>query len=471
MNNVSERPPASSHIGYPCARRTWRGCVELLAVGLVSFLVLLQGFDDLKRVPFHEDESQWIATSCYLEALIDPNFRSPEWLRQSVIFADSSLPPWVQRSLMGEQSSDDPWRPTYWVLTQPPMARYLLGIGRIVGGYSAAQLNVPFHSGRPLEFNRQIGAVPDAGLLRWARLSVVVQSTLSLILLFYLLRRCHSALAGYLCMMSVLSSPFLMLSIRRSMGEGAVLLFSCAGMVAGLRLLDRWKSGGVPLGRQLPSLLWMMFLGVCAGCAGASKLNGLSLAILGVLLGMAMSMRGEGLQTRLQRLLFPIFAGGVVAITAWVSFIAINPFLYSHSVGRLVAMIYLRKREFFDSSGELFATVPELLLAILTNNREVLPKEMVANSYWFSVCFFLIGLGACVRRSLAWLRGQHRDAAGLVILCAALLLAVPSFLGGWRFRRYLLFAAIFGHIAVAVGLAATILCACKFLRARMRNVG
>ena len=455
----------------PRCKRTWLTIVEILSVGLGTFLVLLQGFDDLTRVPFHEDESQWIATSCYLEAMIDPHFQSPEWLRQSMLFDDSTLPSWVRESLSGTWSPDNPWRPIYWVLTQPPMARYLIGVGRLLGGYTSSELNVPFYSGHPLQINHQVGAVPSAGLLRWARLSVLVQSTLSMMLLFHLVRRCHSGLAAYIFLTIALTSPLMLSSMRRSMGEGAVLLFACAGMVAGLRLLDRWKSGSTQLRNQWSSFFWMVVLGVCAGCAGASKLNGLLLSFLGVLLGIAIAIRGAGLQTHRHRLFCPIFVGLVVMITAWASFIAINPFLYTHPVGRLLAMIYLRKREMFDGGGEFFERASETLSLSLVKYNELISNELIAHNYWLSICFLIVGLGSCGKNALGWLRDQQRDAAGLVILCSALLLAIPSFLSGWRFRRYLLFANVFSDIGLALGIAATILCICKYVKSRTRKFG
>src|SRR5262245_46055780 len=85
--------------------------IELtLVIGILAFVYL----PNLNDVEFHPDESQWIGTSDAFESYLRLEFDSPVWA------------------------------PSYWTLTQPPVARYMIGIGRYVGGYHRPELNHPW---------------------------------------------------------------------------------------------------------------------------------------------------------------------------------------------------------------------------------------------------------------------------------------------------------------------------------------
>src|SRR4051794_31482078 len=85
----------------------------------------------LSSVAFHPDESQWIATSNVFETYFSGDFQS-------------SL-----------------WHKSYWTLTQPPVARYIIGFSRYMGGYHIADLNTPWDFERGRDFNDRKNAMPS----------------------------------------------------------------------------------------------------------------------------------------------------------------------------------------------------------------------------------------------------------------------------------------------------------------------
>src|SRR3712207_9448214 len=82
--------------------------LALLVAGVA--LAVLRGPMTTQR--FTIDESRWISTSRYF------------WIT------------FVERDLFGPA-----WRPNYIVLTQPPVARYLIGAGLALQGWTPDQLN------------------------------------------------------------------------------------------------------------------------------------------------------------------------------------------------------------------------------------------------------------------------------------------------------------------------------------------
>src|SRR5690349_10679230 len=87
----------------------------LLALVLLSAILVLRG--PAASQAFSVDESRWISTSRYF------------WIT------------FVDHDLFGPD-----WRPNYIVYTHPPVARYLLGFGLWLQGWSPEQLNGRYDS-------------------------------------------------------------------------------------------------------------------------------------------------------------------------------------------------------------------------------------------------------------------------------------------------------------------------------------
>ena len=128
--------------------------IRALEMILVAAILAVTYLPNIGSVQFQTDESQWIGTSNMLESYVGLEFDSPIW------------------------------GISYWNITQPPVPRYLIGIGRLIGGYDAQELNPPWDYGESPEFNRAHGVIPSDDLLWWSRLSMTALGILSILIAF-----------------------------------------------------------------------------------------------------------------------------------------------------------------------------------------------------------------------------------------------------------------------------------------------
>src|SRR5215212_6044411 len=118
---------------------------ELLLVLVLAAATVVVLYQQALRQPFSVDESRWIATSRYF------------W----VTFVDGDL-------------AGELWQPNYIVLTHPPFARYVIGFGLALQGWSPDELNGRYDTDRSRDFNRRAGNIPSRELLDDARRVVLV---------------------------------------------------------------------------------------------------------------------------------------------------------------------------------------------------------------------------------------------------------------------------------------------------------
>ncbi len=125
--------------------------------------------ENIRSAPFSTDESDWIGTSYYFEALYQRN----------LFIADVSR---------GDGKITVPsiqvWGGNYWI-NQPPLTRYLVALGRLSGGYSVKDLNPPWSYAVSIPRNESWGAIPSAGLLWWSRLPMALLAAFSWIALIF----------------------------------------------------------------------------------------------------------------------------------------------------------------------------------------------------------------------------------------------------------------------------------------------
>ena len=300
----------------------------------------LRGID---QVGFHRDESHWIATSAYLEAALDPQFTPPEWITTNRLNKgyQARFPSWMRAGLGSMEPPNDIWGTYYFTLTQPPVARYIIAIGRRLCGYTTDGLNNPWRFKISDSDNRAGGNMPTRGLLRSARVTMAVMSIASGMILFGLVSACAGRTAGWIFVALYAFSPYLLIHLRRAMGDPPLLFFTCLGMLTGMLALQTWERTQ----KRVWPLFWLAMMGSCAGLAGASKLNGLGLVGAGVALGWLIALHRRGFATRSERLIFAFGASLVVPVTAAITFIAVNPFLYPSPLARTTAMFVMRPSE------------------------------------------------------------------------------------------------------------------------------
>ena len=396
----------------------FKSSLELAVVAMLLAVVYGARIDS---VPFHPDESQWIAMSFQFEEFLSCRFASPLWDR------------------------------AYATILQPPAVCYVIGVGRRMGGYGVADLNKSWQWTQKVETNVRNGAMPSPGLLWWSRLPMSLLAVFAVAIGFVLLRESAGRLAGWIWVVLSAVGPYFLRCFRRAMGEAClaagvmVVAFACC---RALRANDRdgrdWN---------VRALLWLTVAGIGAGFAGASKLNGICAlaAGLAVAAGMAFRLR----RSIGRRLLFLAVAVVAVALPATITFVGLNPHLWPDPVGRTlswfgdqVAVMGDQVRAFpgsnLDSAAKRLRGIPQRVFpdaAAVGGKAAVIPNALLfAAGVWWMVN------GWRRRRD-----GEPRAYGLAAIVLVALATVPPALLTPLDWERYYLFPVVFATFFTAIG--------------------
>lgn len=407
--------------------------VEWLVMGGILTAVYLTG---IGNVPFHPDESQWIATSHYLEKFVNGRFTSPVW---------QEIP---------------------WVLTQPPMARYVIGIGRLAGGYGGDELNAPWLFSRDRETNLSEGRMPEPGLLWWSRLPMAVTAVICGLLLIFMARVVSGRPAGWILLLLFILPLYYPVQLRRAMGEALLLLFILLAVLAGYGAVRSWGLLKHTEGRQgrmwVRPLAWLLLLACCAGLGGAVKLNGLALVGAGMLLALVLAWKGRR---------YPFAWGFAIAglvllplLTMGV-FTAVNPAMYAHPLQLTKSMLTFRADEIAIQQAaspqaslpltdihKRITTVPNSILVFATV-RAAPPLLKIA-----MLTLTLAGLGLLIYQAYQWwvndIAGDgRRQDMSLVLLLVMGIMVWLAFLTPLDWDRYYLPPVVLVSLGTAVSLS------------------
>ena len=397
--------------------------ISLLIIVLLASLLAAFYLADINEVEFHPDESQWIATSRVFEAYFTAQFDSP-------VFDES-----------------------YWTLTQPPLARYVIGMGRLAGGFRWDDLNVPWKWEFDAAGNAERGALPSEALLWWSRLPMAIAAIISILVAFALVRRSAGYLAGFIWLALAIGSVYLLLHLRRAMGEATLLFCVALVLLVSYRILLLLNSDK-PL-QIWRALLWLALLGAVAGAAGAAKLNGLSAVIPGLILAIVAAAKLK--RPTSQKLLFGFLAVLTVSFSTIFVFVALNPYLWSDPAYRTAKMFNYRVQEIdlqlrlfnenrIDNLSERFRVVPARIF-------QTYATVGFEGSLLINILFCGAGLTYLVARSLRALLIGVLSPAPMAILLVSLAAAGPSLLTPLDWDRYYLLPVFFATIFIAVGAA------------------
>lgn len=276
----------------------------ILKYGLIIALIIYVLWG-IQFIPFHPDEVSLLYESRDFELLFT-NPLAMAW--------QPGLPP-------------DEYR-----LMNPPLPKYVIGLGRVLAGYSSQAVSVDWNWSLSMIENKARGALPPDGLLWAARLAVTLFIVFSLIIIFLCGRMIESDLTGILAMLFLGTNALVLLHGRRAMSEG-VLLF---GMT--LSML------GILHGARFP---WLAGLGVAL--AITSKHTAIALVPVGLIavIWIPKFIRRDFLSTkkpetrqhstvRIRNVFQYLGTVGIV-------FFLLNPILWKHPVGALQAMWQTRQ--------------------------------------------------------------------------------------------------------------------------------
>jgi 4-amino-4-deoxy-L-arabinose transferase-like glycosyltransferase len=408
-----------------------RGWLEISVVAGALLAVFGVGID---RVPFFPDESQWIATSYYFEA-----------------FLDRSAEPNV-------------WSERYWTLTQPPLCRYVIALGRLAGGYRVGDLNPPWVLGIDDATNIAKGALPNPRLLWWSRLPMALLAVVSILILFRLVTAAAGRWAAYALVLLLVANPFVYRMLCRAMSEAPLLACTALFALASDAALAEWQRSVEGPYRSFAAFrrvaAWFFLAGCTCGLTAAAKLNGFATVPAGLILcALAAATHASKVPMGARSVLTAATAGLLLLGTALI-FVVLNPYLYVDPLGRTVTLFNHR---LFEVQRQL-AWYPNYVIHGMTNRVEIVSRQIFHDcatmsfpgSALLNVVLCALGAQFLVRQAWPWLRGNPTGRTSVVILVVGLGTAAPALFTPLDWDRYYLLPVIAATVCIAVGIVTVI---------------
>lgn len=393
-------------------------------LALVLALLLVHFVGAIKWVEFHPDESQWIASSAAFESFVGGDLTGP------------------------------PWQENYWTLTQPPLTRYLIGLGRVAGGYRLDDLNRPWRFSVDRRRNIADGAMPSPGLLWCARLPMAVLAAVSCLLGVVVLTALGGRAAGYTWAVLFLVSPYLANMLSRAMGEAPLLAAVLGVTFLAWHTLVRTEQTAdrAHLGR-LVRLVALTAVG--CGVAAAIKLNGFVTFALLLPLTAWVGLRLH--QRATVTLRWGVWGALVAVEIALLTFIAVNPYLYPAPLARGWHMIAHRQAEVVGQQS----TYPESVMPIGVERvhrigarllHDYAPVTGPAVTAVYAV-LALLGVAVAIQVAVDRRADVRGRAAAAVLLAAAAVSSAPTLFSPLDWDRYYLLPEVFAMAFAALGIA------------------
>lgn len=394
---------------------------------LLVFLVFLAfGFYQLDQVPFHGDESSWISSSNSFEAFIHFDSKNPVWNQ------------------------------SYWTLTQPPITRYLIGIGRTIGGYDDQHLNKPLDFFLSDEENIANGAIPEPGLLHWARVPMVFLLAGSFVLLAVVMKKTFGWVVSVIYIILSLLNPYYFYVLRLALGESPLVFFTCLAIVFTGLALNSWYKKDEPDKKRLRQmLLWITIASISIGLAAGSKING-GLAVLGIIVCYFILGNKEK-----NKKIKHWFSWGIPVLVSFVSFAVftlINPFTYINPLQRALEMLMFRGNEINIQRTsfpeyQISGVWQHIKIDVINTFQNYTPIHF-SGAWILNLTLFLLGIWFIVR---VWRSEFSSNAWFLASLAIGLSVSLPSLLSPLNYPRYFLFPVIFSQMVIAYGLGKILL--------------
>jgi len=412
----------------------------LLEGAVILFALIFVFCRQISLIPFHKDESQWIGTSIQFDAYRLGKFNSPVW------------------------------NVSYWTVTQPPLPRYIIGIGRYLGGYGISTLNTPWDFEKSDAANIMNGALPSDSLLWWSRFPMAVLAGLSFFLVFIILLLFTGRISAYSWIALCLLSAYFPVMLDRAMGE-ASLLFCTVLLV----LLACWKwqakEDSISPFRMI-IFLWFALFGIGIGLAESSKINGLVSIIAGVIIAIIIGMQNT--LNRTLKIRFVLIATYILMLSSQITFFILNPFLWKDPLERNRMMLRQRFSE-FNTQRILY---PSSNIENLSQRIAIIP-ERIFHTYAsihaegfliINILLFLIGLAYLLRRSFLFLRKHDNNATPLAILIVGGVNSIPSLFTPLDWDRYYLFPVFFSSLIISVGFSYLVISSFGWINHKRRRV-
>jgi len=373
--------------------RDWRPGRPFLAeaalVGTLAILTLAVLGWNAADQGFSVDESRWISTSRYF------------WIT------------FLERDVLGEA-----WQPNYLILTHPPVARYLIGFGLWVQGWTPQMLNGRYDTDRSRDFNRRQGNIPSRELLDAARRVVYIFAVAATLLLYPIGRQLAGPslgpAVGAAAVLLALANPLLATLWTRALAESVLAFFTLLALLLAMRVAVRTSGNR---GRSVP-ISWTFGLGMSLGLAAATKLTGI-LGGIGLAIFVVLQYAARWWSERRWLGFGPWLDAALAAVLV---FVLINPLLYPDPFGRTVMQFQHRR----DEMQQQALKTPRLAVPDDLGVRAALMYRRTFQDYgtfqaWLrlplDVVLAVVGLGITIRASWRAVRRRAEPGPPLLLLC------------------------------------------------------
>ena len=397
-----------------------------IAVLTLFLFIFIQA---MPSVTFHYDESHWIHTSVYLEIFTSEEASSPFW---------------------GEN---------YWTLTQPPVTRYIIGINRKLMGFEPSQLNKAWDFAASDEENIALDRMPSPELLFASRLPMAILAAISGSIIFGILWYRSGLLAGGIFTLFFGSSAYLKNLLTRAMGESPLMFFIVLATlfcILGIHRYRRQLALNSTNGSHFKTYVLFLLSGISCGLAGASKINGL-VACVGVTILIISEIFLFSPQLKNdQKIILSIRYIFVIASGALITFIIVNPYLYTNPITHVGRMYKFRLEEMaIQIAGFPKSHIDSLSDRVKTLIPETFKLYMPFQFPGAIPIFFsqvLLGLAIVIHQYLKKSTGLNHIPAGVIMLP----LVIAGYMTPLNWDRYLLPCVMFNMIYAPIGIAALV---------------
>ena len=352
-------------------------------------------------------------------------------------------------------------------VTQPPLPRYIIGLGRWLGGFREADLNLPWEFDKDSQTNIAAGRMPSPELLWWSRLPMVILAATSIFIGFVLLKKITGRLTGYIWIGLSLMSVYYPRTLIRAMGDSALLVFTAGTLIISYLLLQ--NSDSRKANRAGRSYIYFFLLGIAIGLAESSKLNGLSaiMAGFGFVLLTALRMK----QTRTLKIRFALVSILILVFSSQLTFVALNPFLWKNPLDRTLTMFNSRIFEMSVQTNDF----PGSRIQGFGQHVSVLTKRIFESysslhfegAIWINIILFLIGFSYLAVKAVQYCKNDNSNPGALVILAIGLATSLPSLFTPLDWDRYYIFPIYFSTMAITIGIWFLALSGIRFVKKKI----
>lgn len=401
---------------------TWIEIVILFALGLVIYM------SGILDVPFHVDETFWMATSVRWDA-------------------------WISGDL-----SHEIWEEGYDAYEVRPIPSYAVAISQRAAGIGPDQLPPSFSEAQE-EYKQGADLRPADNILYYSRLPMVVTAVVSIVLMSVFLTRQVSRLAGYLFFLFSLN-PYFLLHLRRAMTESILILLTVLILLATTKLQQALREKHTSTVSGLTVLI-----GILGGLAGQTKLTGLGCLVVSLLATHVTLLLQKRQTQTLNKKHFAITTLGMPAVSL-ITFIAVYPFFYTNTFERIFNTFVYRvgvtrsQIEQFDwaviSDGRVSHLFERVFIDLIPTDSPTLGGALAALVLGLTAYGIFLSIRYWVSEIKTALPTAHKNRNGsdfyMILLLSALILASPMLLTPLDWRRYFIYPVFFTLVFAVIGL-------------------